>query len=268
VASDDLGDTPPLAGPPRRVVSLVPSLTEAVAGSAPELLAGATDYCTHPPGLAVPRVGGSKYPDLARVTALAPDLVLANVEENRREDVAALRVAGVPVWVTYPRDLDGALDSLARLFTGLGRPAPPWLAAARTAWSAPEPTTVRTAVVPVWRRPWVVLGPGTFAGDLLRRLGIRNRFDDAQDRYPRPTLDEIRARNPDLVVLPDEPYRFTADDGPEAFPGVPYALVSGRHLTWYGPSLAEAPALLADQLSRTCVPAPGTPPRAPRRRTT
>ncbi|MEW2332416.1 helical backbone metal receptor, partial [Micromonospora chersina] len=115
--------------------------------------------------------------------------------------------------------------------------------------SAPAPATSRAAVVPVWRRPWVVLGRDTFAGDVLRRLGVTNRYADHPERYPRPGLDELRAREPELVVLPDEPYRFTAGDGPEAFPGVPAALVSGRHLTWYGPSLAEAPALLAAQLA-------------------
>ncbi|MBM0260749.1 helical backbone metal receptor, partial [Micromonospora sp. 4G55] len=107
----------------------------------------------------------------------------------------------------------------------------------------------RRAVVPVWRRPWVVLGGDTFAGDVLRRLGVANLYADDAERYPRPDLDALRAREPDLVVLPDEPYAFTSADGPEAFPGTPCALVSGRHLTWYGPSLAEAPELLAAQLA-------------------
>jgi ABC-type Fe3+-hydroxamate transport system substrate-binding protein len=107
-------------------------------------------------------------------------------------------------------------------------------------------------VVPVWRRPWVVLGGDTFAGDVLRRLGVANVYADDPQRYPRPSLEQIQARRPELVVLPDEPYRFTEKDGPEAFPGVPAALISGRHLTWYGPSLAQAPALLTEQLARLC----------------
>ncbi|MDQ7903203.1 helical backbone metal receptor [Phytohabitans sp. ZYX-F-186] len=246
--NDDLGAAVHLPRPPSRVVSLVPSLTEAIAVSTPGLLAGATDYCTHPAGLDVPRVGGSKYPSVERVLALAPDLVVANAEENRREDVEALRDAGVPVWVTYPRTLDAAFTSLARLMAVLGAGEPAWLGQARTAWERPAEGPPRRAVVPVWRRPWVVLGGDTFAGDLLRRLGVHNLYDDAPDRYPRPPLAEILAREPDLVVLPDEPYAFTAGDGPESFPGVPYALVSGRHLTWYGPSLAEARALLEAQL--------------------
>ncbi len=107
----------------------------------------------------------------------------------------------------------------------------------------------RSAVVPIWRRPWMVLGRDTFAGDLLARLGVTNIYACHQERYPRVDLGELRGASADLVVLPDEPYRFTASDGPEAFPGSRTALVSGRHLTWYGPSLTEAPAVLLRQLA-------------------
>ncbi|RIV41296.1 helical backbone metal receptor [Micromonospora radicis] len=233
-----------------RLVSLVPSLTEAVAVTLPGLLVGATDWCTHPGELDVPRVGGSKYPDLDRVRALRPDLVLLNIEENRREDAVALAAAGIPVRVTYPRTVDQALAELAELLRDLGAPTEPeWLAAARSAWATLPAATTRRAVIPVWRRPWVVLGADTFAGDVLRRLGVHNAYAESSDRYPRPSLTELRATAPDLVVLPDEPYRFTRDDGPDAFSGLPCALVSGRHLTWYGPSLAEAPGVLSGQLA-------------------
>jgi ABC-type Fe3+-hydroxamate transport system substrate-binding protein len=232
-----------------RVVSLVPSLTEAVAVTLPGVLVGATDWCTHPAGLDVARVGGSKYPDLAKVIALAPDVVLLNVEENRREDAEALRASGVDVHVTYPRTVDGALDELAELLARLGADREPgWLRHARTKFGRRTTAVARQAVVPVWRRPWIVLGGDTFATDMLRRFGVGNVFDESAERYPRPTLEEIRAREPDLVVLPDEPYAFSSRDGPEAFPGLTCALVSGRHLTWYGPSLAEAPDVLASQL--------------------
>ncbi len=230
-------------------MSLVPSLTEAVASVDATVLVGATDYCVQPPTLDVARIGGSKFPSVEAVLALAPDLVLANVEENRLDDVEAIRAAGVPVWVTYPRTLDEALLSLARMFAAMSLPAPEWLDAAERAWSVPFPVIATRALVPVWRRPWVVLGSETFAGDVLKRLGVTTLYADDHERYPRPSIDELRAAAPDLLVLPDEPYAFTADDGPEAFPGVPFALVSGRHLTWYGPSLAEAPAILSAQLA-------------------
>ncbi|MFF7439238.1 helical backbone metal receptor [Streptomyces sp. NPDC008122] len=309
-------------GTARRVVSLVPSLTETVAVTAPGLLVGATDWCSHPAGLDVARVGGTKNPDVAAITALRPDLVLANEEENRAPDLDALRAAGLDVLVTEIRTLDQAFRELERVLAACGAPARPrWLVEAEEAWAAVEPvgpvvasggpvgptgaagppgstdavgqpeatgavgpseatgavgslrsvalagplesgtgaeprgpvTGVEppgpvTAVVPIWRRPWMVLGCDTFAGDLLARLGVRNLYDDHPERYPRLPLDELRAARPDLVVLPDEPYRFTRDDGPEAFPGTAAALVDGRMLTWYGPSLAEAPRVLSRAL--------------------
>jgi ABC-type hemin transport system substrate-binding protein len=94
----------------------------------------------------------------------------------------------------------------------------------------------------------MVAGRDTFTGDVLARLGVDNLFAGHAERYPKIPLDQLIAAGPDLVVLPDEPYRFTADDGPEAFAGIETALVSGRHLTWYGPSLVTAPATLMEQL--------------------
>ncbi|MFF1509499.1 helical backbone metal receptor [Streptomyces sp. NPDC058326] len=236
-----------------RVVSLVPSLTEAVAVTAPGLLVGATDWCSHPADLDVVRIGGTKNPDVPAIVALRPDLVLANEEENRAPDLAALRAAGLDVLVTGIRTLDEGLRELERVLDACGAPRRPrWLDEAEAAWEAVTPDATRggppTAVVPIWRRPWMVLGRDTFAGDLLARLGVRNLYAGHPERYPRIPLDELRAAAPDLVVLPDEPYRFTRDDGPEAFPGTAAALVDGRLLTWYGPSLAEAPQALARAL--------------------
>ncbi|MGV9452709.1 helical backbone metal receptor [Streptomyces sp. NPDC003635] len=233
-----------------RVVSLVPSLTEAVARSAPGVLVGATDWCTHPAGLEVARIGGTKNPKTDRILDLAPDLVIANEEENRAPDLAALRAAGVEVLVTEVRDVPEAFRELDRVLSACGTTSRPrWLDEAEAAWSAlPVPGRRTTAVVPIWRRPWMVLGRDTFAGDVLARLGVDHLHATHEDRYPRVPLEELLAAAPDVVVLPDEPYRFTADDGPEAFPGLPCALVSGRHLTWYGPSLAEAPEVLGSAL--------------------
>ncbi|MCW2900019.1 MAG: ABC-type Fe3+-hydroxamate transport system substrate-binding protein [Streptosporangiaceae bacterium] len=234
----------------RRVVSLVPSLTESVAATAPGLLVGATDWCTHPGDLQVARVGGTKNPDVALVRRLCPDVVLANEEENRPADLAALRTAGIPVWVTAIHDLDEALASLGRMLGAVcGNARPAWLAEADRAWSG---LTVmkprRTGIIPIWRRPWMILGRDTFAGDLLARLGVDNLWAHHAERYPKIPLAELCAAGADVVVLPDEPYRFTAGDGPECFPGSASALVSGRHLTWYGPSLVQAPAVLSGRL--------------------
>ncbi len=255
---DDLGHPVELPGPARRVVSLVPSLTEAVARSAPGRLVGATDWCTHPAGLAVTRVRGTKNPERARIAALAPDLVIANREENRKLDVARLREAGLAVWVTVIESVPEALASLRRLLTGpLGLAVPDWLAAAAQAWAGPAPRPwsdrpwsdrpwsdrpIRRVAVPVWRDPWMVVGARTFTGDVLARLGLENVFGAGPERYPHVEVEKIRAAAPDLVLLPDEPYPFTAADGPEEFRAQRVVLVSGRLLTWYGPSLATARA--------------------------
>jgi ABC-type Fe3+-hydroxamate transport system substrate-binding protein len=238
----------PSDGSVRRVVSLVPSLTEAVAATAPGLLVGATDWCGHPADLDVVRIGGTKNPDVPAVAALAPDLVIANEEENRAPDLFALRAAGLRVLVTEVRSLPQAFTELERvLVEGCGLARPAWLDAAEAAWRDVTPYAPRLrAVVPIWRRPWMTLGRDTFAGDLLAALGVDHVHAADAERYPKVDLAALPAA--DLVVLPDEPYRFTAEDGPEAFPGLPAALVSGRHLTWYGPSLAEAPAVIGRAL--------------------
>lgn len=230
-----------------RVVSIVPSLTEAVAVTAPGLLVGATDWCTHPAELDVQRVGGTKNPDVAAIIALAPDLVVANAEENREPDLDALRAAGVAVHLTDIRTLDGAFAGLATMLAACGLDRPAWLAEAEDAWAAlPVVTERRRAVVPIWRRPWMAVGRDTFTGSVLARLGVDNALADAPERYPR--IDPVELPPHDLVVLPDEPYLFTTDDGPEAFTA-PSALVSGRLLTWYGPSLTDAARLLPAALT-------------------
>ncbi len=185
---DDLGLPVPIRPLIRRVVSLVPSLTETVAACAPGLLVGATNWCVHPADLTVTRIGGTKNPDIAAIMALRADVVLANEEENRLPDLDALRSAGQSVWVTRIRDLPEALASLRRMITlACRQPEPAWLDAAGQAWR--DPLTAGgghglegagaagrvAAVVPIWRRPWMVLGRDTFAGDLLARLGITKR---------------------------------------------------------------------------------------------
>jgi ABC-type Fe3+-hydroxamate transport system substrate-binding protein len=246
---DDLGYPVRVARPARRVVSLVPSLTESVAVTRTQALVGATTWCTHPADLDLRRVRGTKNPDRAAIAGLRPDIVLANQEENRRLDVERLRAAGVPVWVTVIRTLDEAIASLRRMFTvALGWPEPGWLAEAELAWREPAPAPGIRAAIPIWRDPWMVVGSATFTGDIAARLGLRNVYGDHPERYPHVSLGDLAARRPELIVLPDEPYRFSAEDGPEMFPRQRVALVEGRALTWYGPSLVTARDLLLSQL--------------------
>jgi ABC-type Fe3+-hydroxamate transport system substrate-binding protein len=249
VVVDDLGHIVDVPRPARRVVSLVPSLTEALASIHRDRVVAATDCCNHPVDLDVVRIRGTKNPDTRAIIALAPDLVVANQEENRELDVQRLRNAGVPVWVTRIRSVDEAFSSIERLFdVALGWQVPGWLPEARGRWAAPPAPGGPRVAVAIWRDPWMVVGGDTFADDMLARLGCVNAFHDSADRYPTMTVEQIEAMGVDLVLLPDEPYAFTPADGPDAFVGTPTAFVSGRLLTWYGPSLLPARSVLESSI--------------------
>ncbi len=245
---DDLGHAVDLPdGGVCRVVSLVPSLTEAVAATTPGALVGATDWCTHPADLDVARVRGTKNPDRAAIADLHPDLVIANKEENRELDVSRLREAGIAVWVTDIETVPQSLASMRRLLVdACGWAAPEWLTQSEEAWSGEVPTPHARVVVPIWRDPWMVVGHPTFTADLLARLGLEVVTAGVEGRYPHVDLEQLDAAGADLVLLPDEPYVFTAEDGPEAFSRTATRLVNGRLITWYGPSLVEARTALSD----------------------
>ena len=224
------------------MVSLVPSITEALATDRREALVGATDWCTRPADLDVPRVRGTKNPDLRAIRALEPDLVVANKEENRELDVRRLRDAGVQVWVTEIETVPQALDSLDRLYAVGAR-----LATRRTGWSGLERSgTVRCPMCTAesqqrsgGTRGWSS-APARTPETCCDDWAGRTRSPAAITATRRWTLADVDRDDIDLVLLPDEPYEFTADDGPEAFARTSTRLVSGRLLTWYGPAMIEA----------------------------
>ena len=241
---------------PQRIVSLVPSLTEAlfVLGLG-ERVVGVTEWCVHPAGAvaALPKVGGTKTPDLAAIEALAPDLVIANHEENRRRDVEQLEALGIHVWVTYPRTVAEGAALLAEL-AELGAPeqarravVAPVLAAVAEAERA-RPARGTAVFCPIWRDPWMAVGGDTYAHDLLALCGGRNVFAErGERRYPRVTLDEVVAAAPEVVILPDEPYAFGAADVAELrrlpFPAARSGrihLIDGTWVSWYGPRIERA----------------------------
>lgn len=244
------------AEPPQRIVSLVPSLTEALfALGLGERVVGVTDWCVHPAErvAALPKVGGTKNPDLAAIRALAPDLVIANQEENRRRDVERLEAAGIHVWVTYPRTVaEGAavLAELAELGAApevRARVVAPVLAAVAEAGAA-RPERGVPVFCPIWRDPWMTVGADTYAHDLLTLCGGLNVFAERGDRrYPRVTLDDVVAAAPEVVLLPDEPYAFDASDEAELrrlpLPAAKHGRIhriDGTWVSWYGPRLQPA----------------------------
>src|SRR3954471_9276354 len=163
-----------------RVVSLVPSITEALASVRREAVVGATDWCTHPADLdetIEARVRGTKNPNLETIRELRPDVVIANHEENRELDVRRLRESGVRVEVTRIETVPEAVETFEHLFDDvLGWQRPGWLSQVRELWCGPVPEATASVAIPIWRDPWMVVGSQTFAGDLARRLGWANAY--------------------------------------------------------------------------------------------
>lgn len=273
----------PVSHPPRRVVSLVPSVTESLFDlSLGDRLVAVTDYCIHPAsGVAgLPRIGGTKNPDVERIIALKPDLVMANREENRKEDVLALQAAGIPVWVTFPKTVSDAINLLWNIMHVFDEPVMvprvrlieqtmDWVLGVTRA----HEDVVCRVFAPIWLDPLMTFNADTYIHDLLRVCGGTNVFaerdrvyplkadlgqgepyttDDARvdgrdTRYPRVTLEEVGQAQPDVVLLPSEPFAFTEAHVPLfANLDIPAArsqrihLVDGSLLTWHGTRLAYA----------------------------
>jgi ABC-type hemin transport system substrate-binding protein len=223
-----------------------------------DVLVGVTKYCTVGAPETAAVVGGTKNPDVPAIVDLAPDLVLANTEENRPPDLAALRAAGLSVHETLPKTVAAARDVLLDLGTvldttetaaALARDIDAALAAAEAA--APTPRVV--ALTLIWRKPWMGLGPDTYADDLLWHCGFANALAGSAERYPR--LEEGLLLGADVVLLPSEPYAFGPGDldavGRLA-PGTSTRFVDGELLTWHGPRTAaglRAFSALAQELA-------------------
>ena len=200
------------------------------------------------------KVGGEKDPDVEAIRGLAPELVVANLEENRRADVEALRASGIPVWVTFPRTVEDGIALIRELGALTGRDAAAEALAAPLAERHRETQAAgagrRPARVfcPIWRRPYMTVNRDTYVHDVLAVCGGLNVFADRPVRYPEVTLDDVAAAAPEVILLPDEPFRFRPRHLPdfEAFPHVPAVaagrihFVDGKLLTWYGRRIGEA----------------------------
>ena len=282
---------PPAGAAPERIVSLVPSMTESLfdLGLGGKVV-GVTDFCVLPAeGTArLPRVGGTKNPDVEKIVALAPELVIANQEENGEAPITALQERGVAVWLTFPRTVEQALGDLHVLAAVFGSRQMAmqidWLVRSVEWARAANSDGSRRVFCPIWRdtsrddpRWWMTFCGETYASDVLAACGGINVFEERRrrhpleaewnesaaeaaagrdDRYPRVTADEIAAAQPEVVLVPTEPYSFgEADlallgrifsargrDEPRIIP------VDGRLLFWHGThlarSLVELPGLI------------------------
>jgi ABC-type Fe3+-hydroxamate transport system substrate-binding protein len=229
---DILGSTFEFPAPPRRVVSLVPSLTETLfdLGAGDDVIA-ITDFCIFPPDLDRPRIGGTKNPRIDEIRALAPDLVYVNLEENLERHAKAIEEFA-PVFVTEPK----TVDDVATLVTTLGmihdrndRARELNEALAQERGHLAE----FTFAVPIWKKPWMWCGGDTYVSNLVESIGGSNLLRD-HVRYPTLDLEDVLALKPDIVFLPDEPYLFTADDAAAIAGARVIGPFPGHLFTWHG----------------------------------
>lgn len=248
----------------RRIVSLVPSTTESVCElGRRDALVGCTRYCEEPRAAlaSVVRIGGTKNPDLEAVMAQAPDLVFANSEENRVEDIEWLRQR-VRVLVQTPCTVPAAADALRELARELDavEALHPWLLRIEAQLAAAAVDGLRAPPLRVfyaiWCKPWMTVGADTFVHDLLRRCGFDNVAASVPGRYPEVALEQVRALRPDVVLLPSEPWAFDERQREalwreRVFGAARLSLCDGRDFCWHGTRMADGighARLLANRL--------------------
>jgi len=251
VVTDMLGRELRLPDRPQRIVSLVPSQTELLAdlGLDAEVV-GITKFCIHPERWfhTKTRIGGTKDVKPERVAALQPDLIIANKEENVREQIEALE-AIAPVWVSDIRVLDDALEMIRNIGWITGK-ADEALELANRIDDGISGISFRkrfSTVYGIWREPWMWAGGDTFIHDMLLRCGFDNLLHD-RPRYPERSLESLQMLDPELVLLSSEPYPFQEKHIAEVqavLPDARIVLVDGELFSWYGSRLLHAPEYLA-----------------------
>lgn len=286
--TDDRYRLPDWDHPPKRVVSLVPSITESLfALGFADSVVGVTDYCTRPAGQlsSLVRVGGPKTPNVDVIEELQPDLVIGGWEETAKERVEALSGLGLKVWLVFPKTVDDSVDLLRQLLglyhtdkrveqiNGLQ-------VAVDYARAAADSLPPVKYFCPLWFNQhegqdwWMTFNRDTYMDDLLQLFGGENVFAERErlypleadlgkgmpepaegrdTRYPRMTAGEVIAAQPELILLPDEPYKFSNADRAaleHALADTPAVknkkvfFIDGSLLTWYGVRLGQALQIL------------------------
>lgn len=240
-----------LVQPPSRVVSLVPSITETLfaLGVGPSV-AAVTDWCIFPPGLTLPKVGGTKNPDIEVIRALQPDLVHMNLEENMKRHADAI-AEFAPLFASEPKtvdDVDALLVDLAAIH-GCTADAERLRNAIATARDAIRKRAF-TFAVPIWKDPWMWCAGDTYVSSLVEEAGGANLLANER-RYPTLSLEDVAAMSPDVIFLPDEPYLFTEEDARVIAAAIGARVIGpfpGHLFTWHGARTLDGLRFLADVL--------------------
>lgn len=247
--TDQMGRLVQLPQPPRRIISLVPSLTELLfhLGLADSII-GATKFCVHPADQVkhIQSIGGTKQFRFDVIDNLAPDLIIGNKEENYQAGIEQL-AASYPVWMSDIYTLDDALAMIRQLGAVLGKKLESESLASQIEASfatlQPLATPLRVGYF-IWQKPYMVVGRKTFIHDMLTRCGVVNAFADQGDaRYPEVTIEQIHAANLDAILLSSEPFPFAQKHQAQLaneFSDIAIHLVDGELFSWYGSRLLLA----------------------------
>jgi ABC-type Fe3+-hydroxamate transport system substrate-binding protein len=248
---DMLGRAMEISERPQRIISLVPSQTELLADlGLEEEVVGITKFCVHPEAWfrGKQRIGGTKNPNIERIAALKPDLILANKEENRQEDIEALQ-AIAPVWVSEIADLGGALDMIRRigLICEKQERGEEIAKTIENGFNRLQMGPALRVAYGIWKDPWMWAGGDTFISDVISRAGWINVLTNIP-RYPEVSPVALKELNPDVLLLSSEPYPFKEKhiaQLQEIIPGVKIRLVDGEVFSWYGSRLLHTPEYIA-----------------------
>ncbi|HMH32267.1 MAG TPA: helical backbone metal receptor [Puia sp.] len=258
--TDQMGRTVICAQPPRRIVSLVPSQTELLYDlGLDDSVSGITKFCVHPESWFIhkPKVGGTRSLHLSAIRSLQPDLVIANKEENKKEEIDAL-ASEYPVWISDIKSLEDALQMIRIIgdITAKNETAAPLVEKIRNKFTElsnnlgniEHPSTAYL----IWQNPYMAAGGDTFIHDMMKRSGLSNLFAHA-NRYPEITVSQLKEMGCELLLLSSEPYPFSAKHLPalkEALPDTRIMLVDGEFFSWYGSRLTLAPAYFRELLQQ------------------
>lgn len=246
--ADQTGRTVFLLSPPQRIISLVPSQTELLADlGLQEEVIGITKFCRHPDEWfrTKKRIGGTKLLNMELIHQLQPDLILANKEENVKEQVEELSMH-FPVWVSDMHTLEGAYDMIREVgsITWKTAAALRIIAQIKAGFATlPVPGRKPQAAYLIWRSPYMTVGNDTFIHSMLNAAGYENAFAD-QTRYPVVTIQDLQAAGCEYLLLSSEPYPFSQkhiDELQPFLPGTKIILVDGEMFSWYGSRLIHAP---------------------------
>ena len=244
-----LTDTAQLKSLPKKIISLVPSITELLHHLELEQeVIAITKFCIHPVEWFrnKPKIGGTKNIHIKRIKELQPDLVIASKEENEQEQVEELAAAGFNIWLTDVKNARDAFEMIKDIGTITGKipEAKKLLTDLKREFGRlpVKNTGIKTAYL-IWRNPYMTVGGDSFVNDMLQLCGLENAFN-RQPRYPKISIEDIRDAGCILVLLSTEPYPFKEkhmQEFQQQLPGAKVLLADGEMFSWYGSRMLKMP---------------------------